>query len=132
MSGRSPDCIGPFLLPPVEAERSGLRAAEVLVSGLGESGLHCDDTSGSPAPWGGEAGGVSPSIISGRRSPEDELCREELLAGLQRMDPRYCSRSRKLVLDVGGQISDLPKLRNVLLCDRGGHPPALKVGSGHD
>ena len=33
--------------------------------------------------------------------------------------------------DVGGQISDLPKLRNVLLYDRGGHPPALRVGSGH-
>ena len=36
------------------------------------------------------------------------------------------------MLDVGGQISDLPKLRDVLLCDRGGHPPAVKVGSGHD
>ena len=35
------------------------------------------------------------------------------------------------MLNVGDQISDLPKLRNVLLCDRGGHPPALKVGSGH-
>ena len=35
------------------------------------------------------------------------------------------------MLGVGSQISDLPKLRNVLLCDRGGHPPAL-VGSGHD
>ena len=33
--------------------------------------------------------------------------------------------------DVGGQISDLPKLRNVFLLDRGGHPPALKVGSRH-
>ena len=36
------------------------------------------------------------------------------------------------MLDVGGQISDLPELRNFLLCDRGGHPLALKVGSGHD
>ena len=39
--------------------------------------------------------------------------------------------SRKPVLDVGSQISDLPKPRNVLLFDRGGHPPALRVGSGH-
>ena len=38
---------------------------------------------------------------------------------------------RKPVLDVGGQISDLPKLRNVLFLKRGGHPPALRVGSGH-
>ena len=38
--------------------------------------------------------------------------------------------SRKPVLDVGSQISDLPKLRNVPLLNRGGHPPAL-VGSGH-
>ena len=35
------------------------------------------------------------------------------------------------MLDVGAQISDLRKLHNVLLCDRGRHPPAL-VGSGHD
>ena len=40
--------------------------------------------------------------------------------------------SRKPVLDVNGQISDLPKLRDVLLYDRGGHPSTLKVGSGHD
>ena len=33
--------------------------------------------------------------------------------------------------DFGGQVSSLPELRNVLLCDRGGHPPALKIGSGH-
>ena len=39
--------------------------------------------------------------------------------------------SRKPVLDVGGQVSDLPKPRNVLLLDRGGHPPALRVGSRH-
>ena len=38
---------------------------------------------------------------------------------------------RKPLLDVGSQISDLPKPRNILLFDRGGHPPALKVGSGH-
>ena len=42
-------------------------------TGLGET-LR-DDTSGSPAPHDGEAdGGVSLSIISGRRSPKDELC----------------------------------------------------------
>ena len=41
-------------------------------SGLGDT-LR-DDTSGSPASFGGAAdGGVSLSIISGRRSPEDEL-----------------------------------------------------------
>ena len=40
--------------------------------------------------------------------------------------------SRKPVLDVGGQIFDLPQLRDVLLCDRGGHPPTVKVGSRHD
>ena len=39
--------------------------------------------------------------------------------------------SRKPVLDVSGQVSDLPKPRNVLLLNRGGHPPALRVGSGH-
>ena len=34
-----------------------------------------DDTSGSSAsPDGAADGGVSLSIISGRRSPEDELC----------------------------------------------------------
>ena len=35
------------------------------------------------------------------------------------------------MLDVSGQISDLPKPRNVLLLDRGGHPPTLRVGSVH-
>ena len=39
--------------------------------------------------------------------------------------------SRKPVLDIGGQLSDLPKLRNILLLDRGGHPSAFCVGSGH-
>ena len=38
---------------------------------------------------------------------------------------------RKHVLNIGGQVSDLPKPRNVLLLDRGGHPPAFRVGSGH-
>ena len=35
------------------------------------------------------------------------------------------------MLDVGGQVCDLPKLRNVFLLNRGGHPPALRDGSGH-
>ena len=39
--------------------------------------------------------------------------------------------SRKPVLDVGGQVSDLPKLRNVFLLNPGGHPPALRIRSGH-
>ena len=34
--------------------------------------------------------------------------------------------------DFGDEIPGLPKLLDVLLCDRGGHPPALKVGSRHD
>ena len=74
MFGRVPDCPAPFSLPSMGAEHAGLRVAEVLASGLGGSGLLHDDTSGSPAPWGGEAGGVSLSIISRRRSPKDEPC----------------------------------------------------------
>ena len=35
------------------------------------------------------------------------------------------------MLDVGGQVSDLPKLRNVFLLNRGGHPSTLRDGSGH-
>ena len=34
--------------------------------------------------------------------------------------------------DFGGEIPGIPKLLDVLLRDGGGHPPALKVGSGHD
>ena len=33
--------------------------------------------------------------------------------------------------DIGGQVSDPPKLRNVVLLDRGCHPPALRDGSVH-
>ena len=73
MFGRAPHCPGPFSLPSMGAEHAGLGVDEVLAYGLGGSGLLRDDTSGSPAPWGGEADGVSLSIISGRRSPEDEL-----------------------------------------------------------
>ena len=74
MFGRAPDSPGPFSLPSTGVKRAGLGTAEVLASGLSRSELLRDDTSGSPAPWGGEAGGVSLSIISGRRSPEDEPC----------------------------------------------------------
>ena len=34
--------------------------------------------------------------------------------------------------DLRGQVSGRPKLRNVLLCNRGSHPSALWAGSGHD
>ena len=69
VSGQTPNCVGPFSSPPVGAERSGLRAAEGLASGFGRSGLLRDDTS-------------------------EKSSREELLAGLQRMDPGYCSRRK--------------------------------------
>ena len=39
--------------------------------------------------------------------------------------------SRKPVLDIGDQVSDLPKLCNVLLLDQGSHSLALSIGSGH-
>ena len=29
------------------------------------------------------------------------------------------------------QVPRRPKLLDILLCDGGGHPPALKAGSGH-
>ena len=35
------------------------------------------------------------------------------------------------MLDIGGQVSDLPKLSNILLLDRGGHPLAFCIGSEH-
>ena len=35
------------------------------------------------------------------------------------------------MLNIGGQVSDLPKPRNVFLLNRGGHPSALRGGSGH-
>src|SRR3954468_21844267 len=41
------------------------------------------DTSASPALLGDEGGGVPLSIISGRRSPDDELCREGSRSELQ-------------------------------------------------
>ena len=51
-------------------------------AGLGET-LR-DDTSGSCAPHDGAAdGGVSLSILSGRRSPKDKLCCDGLRSELQ-------------------------------------------------
>ena len=83
-----------FLLLSLGAEYSGLRVAEGLPSGLGGSGeILRDDTSGLSASRGGEArGGVSLSIFFGRRSPEDELCREGLRSGLQFISIGYCLR----------------------------------------
>ena len=74
MFGQAPDCSGPFSSPAKGAEHVGLGTAEASASGLSGSELLRDDTSWLPAPWGGEAGGVSLSIISRRRSPEDEPC----------------------------------------------------------
>ena len=81
-----------FLWLSLGAEYSGLRVAEGLPSGLGGSGeILRDDTSGSSASRGGEAqGGVSLSIISGRISPEEELCREGLRSELQDIRLGYC------------------------------------------
>ena len=66
---------------------SRLWAAKVSTSGLGGLGeILRGDTSGSSAPCDRETGGgVSLSIISGGRSPEDELCGEGLRAGLQQI-----------------------------------------------
>ena len=75
MFGRAPDCPGPFSLPSMGAKHAGLGVDKVLASGLSALGEALrDDTSGSPASGAEESGGgVSLSIISGRRSPEDEL-----------------------------------------------------------
>ena len=84
-SGRAPDGAGLVLWPLSKAGRGELRGAAQPPSapaGFGET-LR-DDTSGSPASLGGTAGGGVPlSIISGRRSPEDELCCEGLRSELQ-------------------------------------------------
>ena len=34
--------------------------------------------------------------------------------------------------DFHGQVSCRPELHDILLYDRGSHPPALRAGSGHD
>ena len=93
-SGCASDSLELFLLLSLGAEYSGLRVAEGLPSGLGGSGeILRDDTSGLPASRGGEErGGVSLSIIFGRRSPEDELCREGLQSELQDIRLGYCPR----------------------------------------
>ena len=44
-SDRTSNYVGPFSSPPVGAKRSGLRAADVLASGFGRSGLLHDNTS---------------------------------------------------------------------------------------
>ena len=91
-SGQAPDGPRLFLWLSLGAKYSGLRVAEGLPSGLGGSGeILRDDTSGSSAPGGGGTrGGVSLSIISGRRSPEDELYREGLRSELQDISFGYC------------------------------------------
>ena len=38
------------------------------------------------------------------------------------------SRVQQPVRDILGQVSGLPKLGDVLLCDRGGHPLASRSG----
>ena len=87
VSGSLLDNPGLLLKLSLGAGYSRLWAAEVSTTGLGGSGeILCDDTSGSSAPCDGEAGGgVSLSIISGGRSPKDELCGEGLRAGLQQI-----------------------------------------------
>ena len=66
--------------------------------------------------------------VEGEAQASEEVGNEHnTLIGLWRGD--NLPWSRKPVLDIGGQVSDLPKLSNVLLLDRGGHPLALRVGS---
>ena len=68
--------------------------------------------------------------IEGETQTVEEVWDENnTLIGLWRRDDLLWSR--KPMLDICGQVSDLPKLRNVVLLDRGGHPPALMDGSGH-
>ena len=69
-------------------------------------------------------------IKSKAQASEEVGNKYDTLVGFGRRDD--LPWSRKPMLDVGSQISAPPKLCNVLLCDQGGHPPALRVGSGHD
>lgn len=94
-----PDNLELFRKLSLGAEYSRLWAAEVSTSGLGGSGeILSDDTSGSSAPCGGEAGGgVSLTIISKRRSPEDELCGEGLRAGLQQICLGHYSQRQNMI-----------------------------------
>ena len=66
----------------------------------------------------------------GNQSTEEMGNKNDTLVGFRSGDD--LPLSRKPVRDFGGEIPGLPKLLDVLLCNRGGHPPALKVGSGHD
>ena len=63
------------------------------------------------------------------QASEEVRDKPDALIGLRRGD--NLPWSRKHVLDIGGQVSDLPKLRNVLLLNRGGHPLACCVRSRH-
>ena len=79
MSGCISDGPGFLLLVSLGAKHPGPWAAEESSSSLallrGSGEILRDDTLGSSTLWGGEVwGGVSLSIISGRRSPEDEDC----------------------------------------------------------
>ena len=68
--------------------------------------------------------------VEGEAQASEEVWdKHNALIGLRRRD--NLPWSRKPVLNVGGQVSDLPKLHNVLLLDRGGHPLAFRVGFGH-
>ena len=65
------------------------------LTGLGEALRN--DTSGSPASGAEESGGgVSLSIISGRRSPEDELICEGLRPELQKYMRWLSSQKKKM------------------------------------
>ena len=74
-SDRTLDGAGLFCLLPSGSGHWELRGSMGLSSGLTGLGEALrDDTTGSPASGAEESGrGVSLSIISGRRSPEDEL-----------------------------------------------------------
>ena len=75
-SDRTLDGVGLFCLLSSGAGHWELQGSMGLSSGLtGLGEALCDDTSGSPASGAEESGGgVSLSIISGRRSPEDKVC----------------------------------------------------------
>ena len=96
-SDRTLDGAGLFCLLSSGAGHWELRGSTGLSSGLTGLGEALrDDTSGSPASGAEESGGgVSLSIISGRRSPEDELIREGLRPELQKIDPNYCSQRKQ-------------------------------------
>ena len=63
------------------------------------------------------------------QASEEVRDKHDALVGLWRGD--NLPRSRKPVLDISGQVSNLPKLSNILLLDGGGHPLAFCIGSEH-